>query len=80
MNSSPDGNLGFTHRRRKTGEVQVLHRGKLAATLRGSAAQEFLAELEDCSADNAQQLMARVTGNYKHGNERLAGSHPRNRR
>jgi hypothetical protein len=24
--------------------------------------------------------MARVTGNYKHGNERTACSHPRNRR
>lgn len=80
MNSPADGNLGFTHRTRKTGEVQVLHHGKLAATLRGSAAQEFLAELEDGSADDAQQLMARVTGNYKHGNERLAGSHPRNRK
>ena len=27
-----------------------------------------------------QPLMARITGNYKHGNERLAGEHPRNRR
>jgi hypothetical protein len=24
--------------------------------------------------------MARITGNYKRGNERLAGQHPRNRR
>jgi hypothetical protein len=24
--------------------------------------------------------MARVTGNYKHGNERAASQHPRNRR
>lgn len=26
-----------------------------------------------------QQLMARVTGNYKRGNERTAADHPRNR-
>jgi hypothetical protein len=27
-----------------------------------------------------QPLMARLTGNYKHGNERLASDHPRNKR
>jgi hypothetical protein len=27
-----------------------------------------------------QELMARITGNYRHGNERTAMNHPRNRR
>jgi hypothetical protein len=72
--------LGFVYRTLKNGDVQVMHRGALAATLRGSSAQEFLAEVEDCSHSEAQQVMARVTGNYKHGNERLASNHPRNRR
>ena len=72
--------LGFTYRTRKSGEVQVLHHGVLASTLRGADAQEFLSELAACQADEAQQLMARITGNYKRGNERLAASHPRNRR
>lgn len=72
--------LGFTYRVRKTGEVQVLHRGALATTLRHAAAEEFLAEVQGCSPGDAQQLMARVTGNYRHGNERLASEHPRNRR
>ena len=71
--------LGFTFRERKSGEVQVLHRGVLASTLRGDDAQEFLAEVSSCSSAEQQQLMARVTGNYKHGNERLAAHHPRNR-
>lgn len=72
--------LGFSHRSRKSGEVQVLHRGALACTLRGAEAQDFLAEIASCSPADAQQLMARITGNYKRGNERLAGEHPRNRR
>jgi hypothetical protein len=80
MSATPEGDLGFTYRARKTGDVQILHRGTLAATLRGGSAQEFLAEIEDCGSFEAQQLMARVTGNYKHGNERLASGHPRNRR
>jgi hypothetical protein len=75
-----DADLGFTWRRRKSGEVQVLHHGTLAATLRGTAADEFLAEVADGDDADAQQLMARVTGNYKHGNERQAADHPRNRR
>jgi hypothetical protein len=78
--ATSDGDLGFVYRARKTGEVQVLHHGRLAATLRGSSAREFLAELEGCGPVEEQQLMARVTGNYKHGNERLASSHHRNRK
>ena len=67
------GDLGFTYRIRKNGELQVLHHGKLASTLRGAEAQEFVAEVEAGESSHAQQVMARVTGNCKHGNgERLA--------
>ena len=80
MNDAPSSaDFGFTYRSRKRGEVHVLHRGHLAATLRGTNAQEFLVEVSSCSSADAQHLMARVTGNYKRGNERLAGSHPRSR-
>lgn len=72
--------LGFTWRQRKNGDVELLHRGRLATTLRGADAADFLGEVQAASDEDAQQLMARVTGNYKHGNERLATQHPRNRR
>lgn len=71
--------LGFSYRSRKDGSVQVLHHGRLASTLRANDAEEFLAEVAGLPAAQAQQLMARVTGNYKRGNERLAKAHPRNR-
>ncbi len=74
------GDLGFTFRLKKSGEVEVLHRGKLASTLRGTDALDFIAEVESGEFADGQQLMARLTGNYKHGNERTASSHPRNRR
>jgi len=57
-------------------EVRINHFGRHAATLRGAAAQQFLADVE---SGDQQELMARVTGNYTHGNERLARNHPRNR-
>ena len=72
--------LGFTYRIRKSGEVEIFHRGRLASTLRGTDAEDFKQEAPDESSADAQQLMARVTGNYKHGNEREAGEHNRNRR
>ncbi len=72
--------LGFTSRIRKDGGVEVHHRGKLACTLRGTEAAEFVAELAASGHVDGQQLMARMTGNYKHGNERVAARHPRNRR
>ena len=79
-NDQDDGDLGFTWQRMKNGEVRVLHHGKLASTLRGRDADEFLAEAEGADDSAMQQSMARLTGNYKHGNERTAAAHPRNRR
>lgn len=58
-------------------EVLISHEGRRATTLRGAVAERFLADVE---RGDAQQLMARLTGNYKHGNERNAKSHPRNSR
>ena len=68
---------GFAYRVRKNGDVEVLHHGRAAVVLRGAAAARFLIDVE---SDDPQELMARVTGNYKHGNERTAKNHPRNRR
>ncbi len=73
------GDLGFTYRAAKNGEVFVHHRGKLATTLRGEAAADFLTDIDGADDGAQQQIMARVTGNYRRGNERLAKNHPRNR-
>jgi hypothetical protein len=72
--------LGFTFRQLRSGEVEVLHRGRRASVLRGQVATDFIAEVESLDSSHAQQVMARITGNYKHGNERLASQHQRNRR
>lgn len=73
------GDLEFTFRATKSGEVFVHHRGKLATTLRGAAAADFLTEAAGADPGEQQQIMARITGNYRRGNERLAKNHPRNR-
>ena len=65
---------GFSYTQRGD-EVLVEHHGRRATTLRGRAARQFLADVE---TGDPQELMARVTGNYRRGNERAARSHPRN--
>jgi len=59
--------------------VAITHHGRLATVLRGVRAQQFLASVRDAEAETRMALMARLTGNYRRGNERLAARHPRNR-
>ncbi|MET7961645.1 hypothetical protein ABZ356_22060 [Micromonospora zamorensis] len=66
---------GFRHVQRADGTVVITHHGRVAGTLRGGRAAAFLAEVDD----DPQLVMARWTGNYRHGNERTAKQHPRNR-
>jgi hypothetical protein len=73
MSRTPEG---FGYVVRGDGEVQISHHGRPATVLRGAAAARFLVDLD---GGDRQQLMARVTGNYKHGNERMGKNHPRNR-
>ncbi|MFP3990490.1 hypothetical protein U9R90_24110 [Streptomyces sp. E11-3] len=68
---------GFTYEQRTDGSVVITHQGRAAGTLRGARAAKFLTEVE---SGDAQLVMARWTGAYKHGNERSARNHPRNRR
>ena len=67
--------IGFEFSRRGDAIV-ITHHGRKAATLRGDAARRFF---EDVEQEDPQQVMARATGQYARGNERLARNHPRNR-
>ena len=58
---------GFAFALRKNGDIAISHHGRPATTLRGKAAAKFLA---DVARRDPQELMARITGNYKRGNER----------
>ncbi|MGX1884053.1 hypothetical protein [Streptomyces sp. NPDC055287] len=67
---------GFSYEPFGDGEVVITHQGRTAGRLRGARAEKFLAEV---AAGDGQLVMARWTGAYKHGNERAARNHPRNR-
>ncbi len=62
---------------RADGTVSISRRGRAVTTVRGDRSAAFLAEV---GQDDPQQVMARWTGQYRHGNERTARNHPRNAR
>lgn len=72
--------LGFRYRKSKNGDEVVTRSGKVVTTLRAADASDFLDETQGADEFSQQQLMARVTGNYKRGNEKMALLHPRNQR
>jgi len=70
----PKADLGFTFRSTAKGTVHISREGREVVILRAKAASQFLAKAEGASMDAVQQLCARVTGNYKRGNEATAAS------
>jgi hypothetical protein len=75
----PNKPSGFVWSVKKSGDLEVFHNGILASVLRGETAVKVLATLNSAEPEAQQETLARVTGNYKHGNERQAKNHPRNR-
>ena len=60
----------FSYRARRDGTVEILWKGRHAATLAGKISERFL-EVAPGEDEQAQQLlMAKATGNFKRGNER----------
>jgi hypothetical protein len=68
----PDERPGepFSFVARADGSILVRYRQAPVTILRGRAAQRFATRIASADAADAQQLMARVTGNFKRGNER----------
>jgi len=60
----------FTYRTTKDGQIFISWQGRRVVTLQGADARRFLARIADLDAAGVQLALAKVTGNFKHGNER----------
>ena len=60
----------FTFRGIKDGKVLIDWHNKQAMILKGETARKFLESISKMNPEEAQLLMARATGHFKHGNER----------
>lgn len=65
------GPTGFTWSARKNGEVAISRDGRVVTVVRGPAAERLTERLTSADDEAAQHVMARATGNYRRGNERL---------
>lgn len=50
--------------------MRVAFHGRHVVTLAGSEAQRLSSRLEGADGQRTQLLLAKATGNFKHGNER----------
>jgi ribosomal-protein-alanine N-acetyltransferase len=62
--------MDFSYRATKHGDVLVSWRGKVVRRLVGRQADTLLERLRDAEPARVQHELARVTGNFKRGNER----------
>jgi hypothetical protein len=63
----------FTWAANEDGLVRISWQGRVVTTLAGKRATRFLEQVGQADEDAEQLLLARVTGNFKHGNERRQG-------
>jgi hypothetical protein len=70
--ADPRRDLPFSWLGRADGTIVIRYREAPVTLLRGRAAERFSARMADADVGAAQQLMARATGNFKRGNERVA--------
>lgn len=60
----------FTFQDTKDGKVFIRWHGRQIMILKDETARKFMAAIKNASPQQAQLLMARVTGHFKHGNEK----------
>lgn len=63
----------FSYRATKEGRVMFYWQGKHVKTIAGGEAQKFLRRIEGLDDVDAQLVMAKATGHFRHGNERRSG-------
>ena len=56
----------------KDRKVFISWHGKHISTLGGRKAEEFIAAISTAGAKDAQLIMAKATGHFKHGNEKMS--------
>jgi hypothetical protein len=61
----------FSFLARADGSIVIRYNAAPVTILRGKAAARFMTLISGADTAGAQQLMARATGNFKRGNERV---------
>jgi len=65
----------FSYRVTKDAKVFISYEGKQVTVLSGTKASDFIAKIQSAEGKEAQLIMAKATGNFKRGNEKLFKKH-----
>lgn len=60
----------FSYRISKDNKVFIYWHEKQVMILKGKDSEKFLARIENADSKEVQLIMAKITGNFKHGNEK----------
>ena len=60
----------FSYKITKDRKVFISYNGRLVTTLSGTKAESFITEIDNIDGIEAQLVMAKATGHFKHGNEK----------
>lgn len=61
----------FSYRVSKDNRVFIFWHGKQVSILKGKESEKFLARIKNADLKEVQLAMAKITGNFKRGNEKL---------
>jgi len=61
----------FSYSISKDSKVFISYEGKQVTTLSGKNAEKFISKIDGAVGKDAQLIMAKVTGNFKRGNEKI---------
>ncbi len=56
----------FDYKIRKNGQLEILRSGRVVITIGGTAADKLAAKLAEANEAQAQLLLAKASGHYKH--------------
>lgn len=60
----------FSYRESKDDKVFIFWHGKQVMILKGREGEKFLSKISSADTMEAQLIMAKITGNFKRGNEK----------
>ncbi|HWR60853.1 MAG TPA: hypothetical protein VN580_04540 [Clostridia bacterium] len=60
----------FSYKTNKDNKVFIFWNGRQIMILKGSESERFIKRIKAADPREAQLIMAKATGNFKHGNER----------
>ncbi|NNF00640.1 MAG: hypothetical protein HKN25_16605 [Pyrinomonadaceae bacterium] len=67
---NPFEDMPFSYREYKNGTISISFNDREIMTLKGKSAQKYANRLDNADDLESQMILAKVTGNFKHGNER----------